>query len=527
MKKQQALPKVLAGTLILSLAGLITKILSAVYRVPFQNLVGDVGFYTYQQVYPFYGLEVTLALSGLPVFISRLVAEQDDLDQQRAVARRCWWLLLAFGLGIALLLFGGAPWIARGMGDRHLASVIRGLAPAFLLMPWLAVGRGFAQGQLKMEPTAYSQVGEQIVRVTMIITVAVLAVQKHWSVYRTGMLAMASAPVAALVALLILLPTWQQIWRPESVPLDGQKRLRWSVLARRIVREGLLLCWLSSIMVVLQLVDSFTVKRGLLAAGMPAALANVQKGIFDRGQPLVQLGLVVATSFSATLLPALAEHWRQGDMKGFATTYRVLVHAALVLASFATAGLVFLMPQINELLFVSRRGSGALAVMMLSIPLVTIIALDCSALQSSNRFRAMLLALTAGLVVKAVINYPLAAQIGITGASLGTVSSLLVTAVLTHFSLPGKLRHWNCHHFSGRLLGLALLMGFVVNVLARFLESWLGRRREMMIVVLAIAIPVGALVAVIGLVKLQILVSAEWEVIPGGHWLIRKIKKRG
>ncbi len=41
------------GAFVLILAGVITKILSAVYRVPFQNIVGDVGFYIYQQVYPF------------------------------------------------------------------------------------------------------------------------------------------------------------------------------------------------------------------------------------------------------------------------------------------------------------------------------------------------------------------------------------------------------------------------------------------------------------------------------------------
>lgn len=43
---------VVRGAFILSLASLVTKILSAVYRVPFQNLVGNTGFYVYQQIYP-------------------------------------------------------------------------------------------------------------------------------------------------------------------------------------------------------------------------------------------------------------------------------------------------------------------------------------------------------------------------------------------------------------------------------------------------------------------------------------------
>jgi len=38
------------GAVILTIAGLLSKVLSAVYRVPFQNIVGDTGFYIYQQV---------------------------------------------------------------------------------------------------------------------------------------------------------------------------------------------------------------------------------------------------------------------------------------------------------------------------------------------------------------------------------------------------------------------------------------------------------------------------------------------
>lgn len=525
MKKKQVLPKVLTGTLILSVAGLISKILSAVYRVPFQNLVGDVGFYTYQQVYPFYGLEVTLALSGLPVFISRLVAEQDDPERQRAVAQRCWWILAVGGIALTLLLTIGAPWLAIAMGDRSLKIVIRGLAPVFLLMPWLAVGRGFAQGQLEMRPTAFSQVGEQVVRVAIIIMVAILAWQHHWNVYRMGMLAMSSAPVAALVALAILVPTWRQIWRPCNV--QQHWRPAWGNLIKRLCREGLLLCWLASIMVVLQLVDSFTVKRALTASGLAIQVANSQKGIFDRGQPLVQLGLVVATSFSAALLPTLAEHWRKGENSAFAATYHILNHVALVMAGLATAGLVFLMPQINQLLFVSRHGSGALAIMMLSIPLVTVISMDCSVLQSTNDFRAMVWALLAGLVTKCLINFALVVQLGITGASVGTVLSLAVTAGMTQLALPSILKGQGRRRFDLKLLLIALMMGVAVSLAAFLMEWCLGSSRLAMIAVLLVAIPLGVIIAGLLTLKLKLLSRDEWLVLPGGHRIMSITKKRG
>ena len=63
------------GAIALSIAAFIAKILSAVYRVPFQNMVGNTGFYVYQQVYPIYGIGMTFALTGFPVFVSNVVAE--------------------------------------------------------------------------------------------------------------------------------------------------------------------------------------------------------------------------------------------------------------------------------------------------------------------------------------------------------------------------------------------------------------------------------------------------------------------
>ena len=48
MPKSQ-LKRTMEGAFILTIASFIAKVLSAVYRVPFQNLVGDEGFYVYQQ----------------------------------------------------------------------------------------------------------------------------------------------------------------------------------------------------------------------------------------------------------------------------------------------------------------------------------------------------------------------------------------------------------------------------------------------------------------------------------------------
>ncbi|WP_054637346.1 oligosaccharide flippase family protein [Thalassobacillus sp. C254] len=67
--------KLIKGALILSAAGLLGKVLSALYRVPYQNLTGDLGYYVYQQIYPFYGAVMVISMYGFPVIISKMMLE--------------------------------------------------------------------------------------------------------------------------------------------------------------------------------------------------------------------------------------------------------------------------------------------------------------------------------------------------------------------------------------------------------------------------------------------------------------------
>ena len=183
------------GAAILSATTLIVKILSAVYRIPFQNMVGDVGFYVFQQVYPIYGLAVTLALSGLPIFISRVVAEQSSSEAQIGTIKRLFRILLMGSIIIFGTLEIGAPGMANAMGDERLAPIIRITSWLFLLVPFLATSRGYYQGRLEMRPTANSQLVEQVVRVSLILIGAYVATSQNWSVYKMGSVVMLNAPL--------------------------------------------------------------------------------------------------------------------------------------------------------------------------------------------------------------------------------------------------------------------------------------------------------------------------------------------
>src|SRR5699024_4982736 len=77
--QNKQMKQMMGGAAVLTVAAFFSKLLSALYKVPFQNLTGNEGFYVYQQVYPLYGLALALSLSGLPVFLSKVTAEVEEV----------------------------------------------------------------------------------------------------------------------------------------------------------------------------------------------------------------------------------------------------------------------------------------------------------------------------------------------------------------------------------------------------------------------------------------------------------------
>ncbi len=70
------------GAAVLSLSGIICKIIGAVYRVPLSNILGAREMGYYQMAYPYYTFLVTVSTAGIPIAVSKLVAEKLSLKDE-------------------------------------------------------------------------------------------------------------------------------------------------------------------------------------------------------------------------------------------------------------------------------------------------------------------------------------------------------------------------------------------------------------------------------------------------------------
>ncbi|GEL16090.1 putative polysaccharide biosynthesis protein [Pediococcus cellicola] len=526
--QNQKMKHVMQGAFILTAASLIAKVLSAVYRIPLQNLVGNTGFYVYQQIYPIYGIGITFALSGFPVFVSKLVAEQPTDARKAAVAQRSFMILSLVSLGLLILLIGGAPLIAKAMGDTGLTPIIRCVALMFVFMPFLAVGRGYYQGIFQMIPTARSQVMEQVVRVTVIIMVAYTAAHQHWNVYRMGTWAMSGAVIAAIVSTLYFVQLFRTKIFNQSFKSSIEEQDRFKNLGKRFLVEGGTICLFAAIIILLQLVDSFTVKNGLVDKGMADISAKSLKGVYDRAQPLVQLGLVMATSFATTLLPSLTKAVQKQNQYEFKRNAQSMLHICLAISVAASVGMISLLPQINQVLFGNQQGTFAIRIYLLAVIFAALIATYNSVLQSVNVFRPAIFAFLLGLIVKLSLNQLAVKYYGIEGASWITVLSLAVIFMIMQRGVSSTLR--SSLQLDMRFLGKLLLISLIMAVGVRVVQNGLSvgfaiHSRVGLGISLTVSILVGILVFASGALGLRLFTIREWLTIPYGKKILKKLEQ--
>lgn len=419
------------GAVILTAAAFIIKILSAVYRVPFQNIVGDTGFYIYQQVYPLYGIASVLAASGFPVVISRLVAKSSSEsgkgqgDLQR-ILQTIFVVLLIIGTVLFLLVFWGANVIAGWMGDPLLAPVIQVIAFPFLILPFLSVWRGFFQGQGNMAPTAISQVTEQSIRVAAILTISYILVNGGFSLYETGRGAWAGSVIGGLAGLLILgFYIRKNGWRLfELQRLSFQEILS---TGKIVLVQGTAICISGLLLILFQLVDSLNLYSLLVQSGWGVEEAKSLKGVFDRGQPLIQLGTVAATALSLALVPAVTAAWTQGNMEMLQRKVNTSLKVSMAVGLGAAVGLMNIIRPTNIMLFQTADGSGVLAVLAAAIFFASVIITLSGILQGLGEMMAPAKYILLGTVCKYIGNLLLVPIFGTMGAALATVFALAVT----------------------------------------------------------------------------------------------------
>ena len=202
------------GTFIATFCIVLVKIMGMLYVIPFYKMVGTQGAALYAYAYSIYNMFLDISTVGLPIAISKVTKEYNTLEKYDAKARAykmAMKLMRYASILIFAILFIFAGQIGHliihdlkgGNTPEGIASVIRCVSFAILVIPYLSVTKGYLQGHNVINIPSVSNVIEQVIRIGIILLGCYLVIDVWNKSYLLGVqVALTGASISGLIAYL-------------------------------------------------------------------------------------------------------------------------------------------------------------------------------------------------------------------------------------------------------------------------------------------------------------------------------------
>ena len=310
----------LGGAVILGIAGILIKVLGAFFRIPLGNIIGTTGMAYYQAAYPVYNLFLSLSTAGIPIAISRMVSERSALnhkDEAHRVFRISLVLLGAIGILSAAVMFFASTAIATNASMPLAQYSFRAIAPALLVVPIMAAFRGYFQGMQNMKPTAISQVVEQVFRVSLGLTLAIVLVKRGVEYAAAGASFGATAGgIGGLAIILAIYLRKRGAIREGILASETSAKETAGQILKQILVIAIPITIGSAIMPIMNSIDMAIVVKRLVVGGFTEARATELYGeLSGYAGALINFPQVLTQAVAMSLVPAVAAANKTGDIE--------------------------------------------------------------------------------------------------------------------------------------------------------------------------------------------------------------------
>ncbi|WHX39444.1 stage V sporulation protein B [Mesobacillus sp. AQ2] len=430
--------KFLKGTFILLIAGLITRVLGFINRIVIARFIGEEGVGLYMMAFPTMVLVVTITQLGLPVAISKNVAEAEAKGDSRKI-KKILVVSLATTVSLSILFTPAlillAPYLSETLfTDPRTQWPLLAIAPIVPIVAVSSVLRGYFQGRQNMRPSAISQVIEQLVRITLIAVLTKTFMPYGIEYAAAG--AMIASVIGELISLIYLMTTFK---------LRKKFRLRKNFFGfvhsgkstfNELMRIALPTTGSRMIGSVSWFFEPIVVAHSLAIAGVAAVAATKQYGALTGfAMPLLLLPSFITYSLSTSLVPAISEANSKKNMKVIEHLLQQSLRFSLLTGGLAIVVLYVLAEPLMTLMYGSSNGSQFIKLMAPFFLFYYFQGPLQAALQALDLARAAMINSLIGNLAKTAVIFLLASQpaFGINGVALGMVMGIVLITLL-HFA---------------------------------------------------------------------------------------------
>lgn len=312
------------GTLILTVATTIVRIVGMLFRIYLANTLGAEGIGLYQLILSIYMLMVTLATSGIRVAVSRLISEElaiRNYSNAKKVLNQSVMLSLFTGFASAFILYYFAGYMGSNiLNDERTTLALLYLVPSLPLIAVSNCYKGYFYAVGKITKPAIIQVTEQLVRILVIFAIIDNFLPKG---LEYGCAAVAIGMTAEELFSLVL--TWF-FYIFEKKPFK-RSNAKPNNMIFKILGIALPLSATSYLNAILRTVENTMIPARLLIYGLSSETAMILFGMI-KGMvlPILFFPSSFLTSLSSILIPSVAGDNASSNERRVSDTLSKVLH---------------------------------------------------------------------------------------------------------------------------------------------------------------------------------------------------------
>ncbi len=536
--KNKTNPIIIQGA-ILAAAGILTKIIGFIYRIPMANLLGEEGNGIYSVSFGIYNVALTLSSYSFPLAVSKLVSTRlAKKETKNAFSAFTTALALSVIAGLCSfsLLFFGADLLEALYRTDGLAYPLRVLAPTTFAVALLGVFRGYFQGHSNMVPTALSQIFEQIVNAIVSIVATYSALKIFEGDENIRALGASGATVGTLagamtaLVFIILTFTSRLSYTRRRISQDETPEEKKRHILREMFSTMLPIIVSQTIYQISFTVDDLLFSNTLHAKGFTGAEISSLQGVFNtQFTQLINIPIAIATAMAASTLPEIVRLSVQKKKSERREKIQTVLKINMAIAIPCAVGLtVFALP-IVTLLFpglVTYRSvaAGLLNYGSLACVFYALSTVTTSVLQGCDRMRIPVVNAFISFVFHTALVFLLLkfTDLGIWARLIGDVTFPLMIAALNLVQLKTKFGFKI--NFKAVFL-YPLLSALIMGVISALVYIGLNALSLPIIVSFGAAVIVALPIYAFLILKFKVFCDEEYLELPAGGRILRLAQK--
>jgi len=527
---------------ILAAAGIVTRIIGMIYRIPVTNIIGDKGNGYYASAFYVYNIMLLISSYSLPLAISKVVSARLSKNQYKNASRvfRGGLIFASMtGGAVCLLVFFFADFFANFLREPLSAIALRIFAPTLLIVAIMGVFRGYFQGYGTMVPTAVSQIIEQIINaiVSIVAAGALFSYGKRVSaLLRNEDLSYAygaagstlGTSIGAFIALLFLVVLFLlSSAQMRRLRLEDSTKYRegYGDVMKVILLTVFPVILSTAIYNINDILDNYIFNRIMTLKGLGLEKTAIWGIYTGKAKLLLNVPIALSNSISASAVPALAACVAADNIRGARKRVSAAMRFTMILAFPCAVGLFVLAEPIIAMLF---HGDPAMAANMLRAGAVMVIfysmsTLENGMLQGMDRMKVPVFNAAISLIIHIVVLVLLMdkAGLGIYAVIISSIVFSLCMCILNGVGLKITMNFRQEYVLTFGVPALSsLIMGIVIFIIQKLFLSTLGNALTVIIAILF-----GFVIYSVCILKFKGVKETELYDLPMGAKIVRIAKR--